>query len=203
MGNERKRELTEQEHKDCDTFKRTRNRCGMSQSEWAETIGISLGLVKSIENHSRRCSEKTKTLVADYLTGKDEDPDSPDTLSLEKHVLADIFLTHMTHIPRKDASVYAKYCAQQVLKILSSASSLKSAETQSCYFKFLVQTFSVIALTVPGIASDIKIGENVLEPASGLDTIFKKPQTKKYLAAGDIQISANGHISVQQSLDNM
>lgn len=193
--------LSESEKKDCDTFKETRLKCGMTQEQWSLALGISLGLVKAIENHTRKYSGKTKNRVAKYLSGRNGDHDFPDTMSLESHVMEDLFLAHMGHIPRKDSYAYAEYCAKQMLKLLASADSLETADAQSNYFKFLIQALSVLSIGAREAAKAVNRGENILEPAAGLDAVFKKNLTKKYLSSGDIQVSASGQVSVQQSFD--
>lgn len=192
--------LSESEKEDCDAFRKARIKYRMSQKKWSDAIGISLGLVKAIENYTRRCSDQTKSHVMDYVSSRDGDPDYPDTLSLESHVMADLFLIHMGNIPRKEAADYSKYCAKQMVKILEPADSL-TADTQAEYFKFLIQALSVLRTGVSKAALAVRSGENILVPEAGLDKIFKKSLTKEYLSAdGEIQVSADGQISVQQDL---
>ena len=56
MKKKQKKTLTDKDIYACNDFKEKRIKCGMGQKEWAETIGISLGLVKGIEGHVRRCT---------------------------------------------------------------------------------------------------------------------------------------------------
>ena len=201
-GKQEKNGLSETEKKDCDTFKEARHKCGMTQEQWSSALGISFGLVKAIENHARKCSGKTKNRVMKYMSGRNGDHDFPDTLSLESHVMEDLFLAHMRHIPKKASYTYAAYCAKQMLKLLASADSLETADAQGDYVKFLIQALSVLSIGAHEAARAVNSGENILEPAAGLDAVFKKNLTKKYLSSGDIQVSANGQINVQQSLDD-
>lgn len=193
--------LSESEKKDCDAFKETRLKCGMTQEQWGSALGISLALVKAIENHTRKYSGKTKNRVTKYLSGRNGDYDFPDNMSLESRVMEDLFLAHMGHIPRKDSYAYAEYCARQMLKLLASADSLETADAQSDYFKFLIQALSVLSIGAHEAAKAVNRGENILVPAVGLDAVFKRNMIKKYLSSGDIQVSASGQVSVQQRLD--
>jgi len=60
MKKKQKELFTDKDIYACNDFKEKRIKCGMNQKEWAAATGISLGLVKSIENHVRRCTPGTE-----------------------------------------------------------------------------------------------------------------------------------------------
>lgn len=115
----------------------------MNQEKWAETIGISYGLVKRIEAHTIKCSTRTRTKVQLFMEKKSNTPDLPkqsdlpDPYDLETHVIFDIFLTKLKQVPKSEASSSARHCTKALQYFLSYIDKCDSSDTQIDYFQFM------------------------------------------------------------------
>lgn len=200
MSKMNRKKLTDREIQDCESFRRLRVSCQMNQEQWAQATGISFGLVKKIEAHASRCSEKTKIMVQNFIDQYHPGQDAPDILGLETHILRDIFLQHMKHIPKNDAAVLSARCTRQMQDILAPASGLESSAMQTAYFQYLEQMMTIIAFAAADAVPVISRGENILDTKNGLRSVFTPKQITKYKQNETMYVSDDGEVSYQHSL---
>lgn len=200
MKKDRKTHLTEAERKDCETFEQLRISYQMNQEQWAQAVGISYGLVKRIESHTIRCSDKTKVKVRSFMDQYGSNQDAPDLHGLEAHILYDVFLSHMGQVPKKDASLWSARCARAFQDILSRASGFDSAEMQKTYFQFLEQLLTMLSLLSADVATDIRQGEDILNINHGLKAVFNGKQVARFKSSPNIMVSKEGEVTYQNSL---
>lgn len=192
--------LTAKELQDCESFRLLRVSCQMNQQQWAQATGLSYGLVKRIEAHTIRCSGKTKAKVQNFIDQYPSLQEVPDFLDLETHILRDVFLDHMKHIPKKDAMVLSARCARKLKEILGYASGLDSPGMQAIYFQYLEQLLTVLSSAAGDAVPAISKEENVLDAKSGLRTVFKTEQIKKCEQTGKMHVAKDGEVTYQYSL---
>ena len=174
MKKKQKRPLTDKDIYVCNSFKEKRIKCGMDQKEWAEVIGISLGLVKGIEGHVRRCTPSTEEKVKKYMEQFYASPDAPDTHSLEERILHDVFLDHMGMIGKKEAAYYADPCIMSICKILSLSDNLGTKDGQKLYFQNLAILLNMLTIASYESTGAITDGLDVLDIAIKLRADFIK-----------------------------
>lgn len=204
MKKKQKKLLTGKDIYVCNDFKEKRIKCGMDQREWAETIGISLGLVKGIEGHVRRCTPSTEEKVKKYMEQFHASPDTPDTRSLEERILYDVFLSHMGMMGKKEAAYYADPCIMSIHKILSGADKLKTKDEQKLYFQNLAIFLDMLTLVFYESTSAIIDGLDVLDIAGKLHSDFIKKLTKNYKTAREASVPKKEEEEKQLSLfDNI
>lgn len=189
MGRKPKISLSDKEIESCNNFKKTRIRYDMSQKEWADAIGVSLGLVKGIEGHMRKCTESTKNQVENYKIQHRTAPDSPDVLSLEKHVLSDVFLTHMGMIGKNEAISCADSCMESICEILSNADKFKTKDEQKLCFQHMDIFLDMLISASYQAISAIKDGLDVLDIAARQKTDFIKELSKNYKDTRETPVS--------------
>ena len=192
--------LTDKDIYVCNSFKEKRIKCGMDQKEWAEVIGISLGLVKGIEGHVRRCTPSTEEKVKKYMEQFYASPDAPDTHSLEERILHDVFLDHMGMIGKKEAAYYADPCIMSICKILSLSDNLGTKDGQKLYFQNLAILLNM--LTIASYESTGAITDNldVLDIAIKLRADFIKKLDKNYKTARETSVPKKQETEKQLSL---
>lgn len=192
--------LTDKDIYACNNFKEKRIKCGLNQKEWAEVIGISLGLVKGIEGHVRRCTPGTEEKVKKYMEQLHASPDIPDTRSLEERILYDVFLSHMGMMGKKEAAYYADSCIMSIHKILSGADKLKTKDEQKLYFQYL--DIFLDMLTSASYKSAYAITDNldVLDIAIKLHAGFIKKLDKNYKTARETSVPKKEETEKQLSL---
>lgn len=195
MTREKKTILTDDELKDCEEFRKARIRYRMDQQQWATAIGISYGLVKRIEAHSIKCSQKTKDKVLNYANRCNINPFEPDLHGLESHILCDIFLSHMTQIPKQNADDLSSKCAKLFHTILAYAESFESADTQKTYFQLLEQLLATLNLAIDDMISDINNEENILNINRGLKSVFNQKQISKFKNCQEFSVSKKGEVT--------
>lgn len=192
--------LTDKDIYACNNFKEKRIKCGLNQKEWAEVIGISLGLVKGIEGHVRRCTPGTEEKVKKYMEQLHASPDIPDTRSLEERILYDVFLSHMGMMGKKETAYYADSCIMSIHKILSGADKLKTKDEQKLYFQYL--DIFLDMLTSASYKSAYAITDNldVLDIAIKLHAGFIKKLDKNYKTARETSVPKKEETEKQLSL---
>lgn len=136
-GKQNNKLLTKEERENCDEFRNCRYRYGMTQEEWAEKIGISLGLVKRIETYTIAYSKKTREKVDKFMETYEIYPNIPNMHELEELILYDIFFTHMQHLSKKDAMNYAQECTRSLRNTLLKASRCSTPDAQKIFFDFV------------------------------------------------------------------
>lgn len=203
MNKTNQRRLNDKELQDCESFRLFRISYQMNQKQWAEAIGISYGLVKRIEAHTIRCSEKTKAKIQNYIEQCPSPQDAPDLLGLEAHVLRDVFLTHMDHTPKKEAMTLSARCARKLQEILGYASSLESPSMQSTYYRYVGQLLDVLSLSTADAVPAINDGKDILNIKQGLQSVFTGKQITKFKHSGNVIISDTGEVSYQYSIFDM
>lgn len=206
MKKKQKEPLTDKDIYACNDFKEKRIKCGMNQKEWAAATGISLGLVKSIENHVRRCTPGTEEKVKKYIEQFHASPDIPDTRSLEERILHDVFLTHMDKTGKKEAAYYAGPCIMSICKILSGADKLVTKNEQKLYFQNLAIFLDMLTLVSYESTSAITDGLDVLDIAGKLHSDFIKKLLKNYKTARESPVpkkeEAEKQLSLFDDMDN-
>lgn len=188
MKKKTKKTLTDKDIYACNDFKEKRIKCGMDQKEWAEVIGISLGLVKGIEGQMRRCTPSTEEKVKKYMKHFHAAPDVPDTRGLEERILYDVFLSHMGMMGKKDAAYYADPCIMSICKILSVSDNLGTKDEQKLYFQNLAIFLDLLSCASYEFASAITDGLDVLDIAGKLHSDFIKKLVKNYKTAREASI---------------
>lgn len=206
MKKKQKRPLTDKDIYACNDFKEKRIKCGMDQKKWAEVIGISLGLVKGIEGHVRRCTPCTEEKVKKYMGQFHAFPDIPDTRSLEERILHDVFLDHMGMMGKKDAAYYSDSCIMSICKILSGADKLGTKDEQKLYFQYL--DIFLDMLTSASYKSACAITDNLdaLDIVIKLCAGFIKKLDKNYKTAMEASVpkeeEAEKQLSLFDDIDN-
>lgn len=183
MKKKQKNTLTGKDILFCNDFKEKRIKCGMNQKEWADAIGISLGLVKGIEGYTRRCTPNTEKKVKDYMALFHAD--ASDTRSLEERILYDIFLSYMGKIGKNEADYYATPCIQSLQKILSHADSFETRNEQVQYFQYLSTSLWMLNHISTESASAITDGLDVIDIVGKLYPDFVKKLDKHYKNASE------------------
>lgn len=206
MKKKQKKPLTGKDIYACNDFKEKRIKCGMGQKEWAETIGISLGLVKGIEGHVRRCTPGTEEKVKKYMGQFHTSPDIPDTRSLEERILHDVFLDHMGMMGKKEAAYYADTCITEICKILSWADKSGTKNEQKLYFQNLAIFLNMLTLASHESTSAITDSLDVLVIAKRLHSDFVKQLAKNYKTARETSVpkkeEAEKQLSLFDDIDN-
>ena len=192
--------LTDKDIYACNNFKEKRIKCGMDQKEWAEVIGISLGLVKGIEEHVRRCTPSTEEKVKKYMEQFYASPDAPDTHSLEERILHDVFLDHMGMIGKKEAAYYADPCIMSICKILSLSDNLGTKDGQKLYFQNLAILLNMLTIASYESTGAITDGLDVLDIAIKLRADFIKKLDKNYKTARETSVPKKEETEKQLSL---
>lgn len=192
--------LTDKDIYACNNFKEKRIKCGLDQKEWAEVIGISLGLVKGIEGHVRRCTPGTEEKVKKYMEQLHASPDIPDTRSLEERILYDVFLSHMGMMGKKEAAYYADSCIMSIHKILSGADKLKTKDEQKLYFQYLDIFLDMLTSASYKSACAITDNLDVLDIAIKLHAGFIKKLDKNYKTARETSVPKKEETEKQLSL---
>ena len=192
--------LTDKDIYACNNFKEKRIKCGMDQKEWAEVIGISLGLVKGIEGHVRRCTPSTEEKVKKYMGQFYASPDAPDTHSLEERILHDVFLDHMGMIGKKEAAYYADPCIMSICKILSLSDNLGTKDGQKLYFQNLAILLNMLTIASYESTGAITDGLDVLDIAIKLRADFIKKLDKNYKTARETSVPKKEETEKQLSL---
>ena len=192
--------LTDKDIYVCNSFKEKRIKCGMDQKEWAEVIGISLGLVKGIEGHVRRCTPSTEEKVKKYMGQFYASPDAPDTHSLEERILHDVFLDHMGMIGKKEAAYYADPCIMSICKILSLSDNLGTKDGQKLYFQNLAILLNMLTIASYESTGAITDGLDVLDIAIKLRADFIKKLDKNYKTARETSVPKKEETEKQLSL---
>ena len=200
MKKKQKRPLTDKDIYVCNSFKEKRIKCGMDQKEWAEVIGISLGLVKGIEGHVRRCTPSTEEKVKKYMEQFHASPDAPDTRSLEERILYDVFLSHMGMMGKKEAAYYADPCIMSICKILSLSDNLGTKDEQKLYFQYLDIFLDMLTSASYKSACAITDNLDVLDIAIKLRADFIKKLDKNYKTARETSVPKKEETEKQLSL---
>ena len=200
MRKKQKETLTDKDILSCDDFKEKRLRCNKSQQEWANAVGISLGLVKGIEGYTRRCTPKTEEKVKHYLAQLHATEDTPDTRSLEARILNDVFLSHMNKMGKNQAEFYAGSCISHVQKILSIADNFKTPNEQKLYFQYLSISLQMLKTASSDSSRAISDGLNVPDIARTLYPGFVNKLAKTYKSARENPAPENGTNIKQPSL---
>lgn len=200
MRKKQKETLTDKDILSCDDFKEKRLRCNKSQQEWANAVGISLGLVKGIEGYTRRCTPKTEEKVKHYLAQLHATEDTPDTRSLEARILNDVFLSHMNKMGKTQAEFYAGPCISHVQEILSAADRFKTPNEQKLYFQYLSVSLWMLKTASSDFFCTTTDGQNVLEIAEKLYSDFVNKLAKIYKSAKETPAPENGTNIKQPSL---
>ncbi len=200
MKKKTKKTLTGKDIYACNDFKEKRIKCGMDQKEWAAAIGISLGLVKGIEGHVRRCTPSTEEKVKKYMEQFHSSPDAPDTRSLEERILYDVFLSHMGMMGKKDAAYYADPCIMSICKVLSVSDNMRTKDEQTLYFQNLAIFFDLLTCTSYEFASAIIDELDVLDIAGKLHSDFIKKLAKNYKTAREASVPKKEEAEKQLSL---
>lgn len=203
MKKDRQIHLSEAELKDCETFEQLRISYQMNQEQWAQAVGISYGLVKRIESHTIKCSNKTKIKVRSFIDQYSSNQDAPDLHGLEAHILYDVFLSHMEQLPKKEAFLWSARCTKAFQDIISYASKFDSSEMQKTYFQFLEQLLTMLSLLSADVVTDIKQGEDILNINHGLKTIFSGKQITRFKSSSNIMVSKEGEVTYQNSLSDL
>lgn len=206
MKKKQKRPLTDKDIYVCNSFKEKRIKFGMDQKEWAKVIGISLGLVKGIEGHVRRCTPSTEEKIKKYMGQFYASPDAPDTRSLEERILHDVFLDHMGMIGKKEAAYYADPCIMSICKILSLSDNLGTKDGQKLYFQNLAILLNMLTIASYESTGAITDGLDVLDVAIKLRADFIKKLDKNYKTARETYIpkkeEAEKQLSLFDDIDN-
>ena len=192
--------LTDKDIYACNSFKEKRIKCGMDQKEWAKVIGISLGLVKGIEGHVRRCTPSTEEKVKKYMEQFHASPDAPDTHSLEERILYDVFLSHMGIMGKKEAAYYADPCIMSICKILSLSDNLGTKDGQKLYFQNLAILLNMLTIASYESTGAITDGLDVLDIAIKLRADFIKKLDKNYKTARETSVPKKQETEKQLSL---
>ena len=200
MKKKQKKTLTDKDIYACNDFKEKRIKCGMGQKEWAETIGISLGLVKGIEGHVRRCTPGTEEKVKKYIGQFHTSPDIPDTRSLEERILHDVFLDHMGMMGKKEAAYYSDSCIMSICKILSGADKLGTKDEQKLYFQYLDKFLDMLTSASYKSACAITDNLDVLDIVIKLRADFIKKLDKNYKTAMETSVPKKEETEKQLSL---
>lgn len=200
MKKKQKKPFTDKDIYACNDFKEKRIKCGMDQKEWAEVIGISLGLVKGIEGHVRRCTPSTEEKVKKYMEQFYASPDAPDTHSLEERILHDVFLDHMGMIGKKEAAYYADPCIMSICKILSLSDNLGTKDGQKLYFQNLAILLNMLTIASYESTGAITDGLDVLDVAIKLRADFIKKLDKNYKTARETSVPKKEETEKQLSL---
>lgn len=200
MNKGRQAPVTEEEIQDCEVFEQLRNSYHMTQKEWATAVGISYGLVKAIEQHKIKCSPKTKAKVHSFEIRYNSNQDAPDLYGLEAHILYDVLLSHMGHMPKREAGVCSARCTKALQDILAHTSELESDNAQRIYFQFMEQLLTMLALATNDVVAAINQGEDVLNINQGLKSIFDGKQITKFKKSGIVTISKYGEVTWQNNL---
>lgn len=205
MKESKKKNLTPDEIKACDRFKQNRLNYGMSQEKWAKELKMSHGLVKKIETHAMKCTEKTNAKVQTYIESHSFRPDTPGLNGMKElewlqwQVLYDIILSHMNRLPEKDAQNHAVNCSKAFIKMLDIGCSAP-AGTQNVYFTYLFQLLYVLSLAAEKATGQINDGEDILNIKEGLETVFTDELIKKFKNSMDFLIAKDGTVSYQNNL---
>ena len=198
--------LTDKDIYACNSFKEKRIKCGMDQKEWAKVIGISLGLVKGIEGHVRRCTPSTEEKVKKYMEQFHASPDAPDTHSLEERILYDVFLSHMGIMGKKEAAYYADPCIISICKILSLSDNLGTKDEQKLYFQYLDIFLDMLTSASYKSACAITDNLDVLDIVIKFCTDFNQKLDKKYKTARETSVpkkeEAEKQLSFFDNIDN-
>ncbi len=206
MKKKQKKPFTDKDIYACNDFKEKRIKCGMGQKEWAKVIGISLGLVKGIEGHMRRCTPGTEEKVKKYMVQFHASLDIPDTRSLEERILHDVFLDHMGMMGKKEASYYSDSCIMSIRKILSGADKLRTKDEQKLYFQHLDIFLGMLTSASYKSACAITDNLDVLDIVIKFCTDFNQKLDKKYKTARETSVpkkeEAEKQLSFFDNIDN-
>lgn len=202
MAKDRLAAMDPEDAKRCDAFRHFRFSCHMTQKEWAGAIGISQALVKKIETHSMKCSEKSWARAREFMEGRSRIPapagwEMP--AGLDMRIFYDIAMSRISPALGENASTYAAWYTGSFHKLLEAASDLPP-DGQATYFRLLGQLLGALSVAAAGSAAKIKDGEDVLNVNEGLKDIFNKKTIEGFRKSGSVLVGKDGSVNIQQCL---